>query len=194
MIETNRLIIREMDSSDRDIEALYAILSDVEVNAYLPWYPLKSVDEAKTYFQQRIQPKYDAVDEGYYFAVCKKADNKPIGYIAVSGDESHDFGYGLRKDFWNQGIITEAAAAVIDFLKTKKWSYITATHDRKNPASGAVMKKLGMDYKYSYNEQWQPKDILVTFRMYQMNFDGKERTYQQYWEKYSEHFIEDEVQ
>lgn len=33
------------------------------------------------------------------------------------------------------------------------------------------MKRLGMVYQYSYMEQWQPKDIPVTFRMYQMNFD-----------------------
>ncbi len=40
------------------------------------------------------------------------------------------------------------------------------------------MKKLGMKYQYSYKEQWQPKDILVTFRMYQLNLDEhKDRVY-----------------
>ncbi len=56
------------------------------------------------------------------------------------------------------------------------------------------MKKLGMSYKYSYVEQWQPKDIPVTFRMYQLNFDGyEERTYMEYWNKYKEHFVENNV-
>lgn len=41
-----------------------------------------------------------------------------------------------------------------------------------NPNSGAVMKKLGMVYQYSYEEQWQPKDIPVLFRLYQMDLDG----------------------
>lgn len=36
------------------------------------------------------------------------------------------------------------------------------------------MKRIGMEYQYSYEEQWQPKDILVTFRMYQLNLDGQE--------------------
>lgn len=49
--------------------------------------------------------------------------------------------------------------------------YITATHDVNNPRSGNVMKRLGMLYKYSYIEQWQPKNIPVTFRMYQLNFN-----------------------
>ena len=70
--------------------------------------------------------------------------------------------------------------------------FITATHDIKNPRSGEVMKKLGMIYQYSYEEQWQPKNIPVTFRMYQLNFDGEnDRVYKKYWEQYPVHFIED---
>lgn len=70
--------------------------------------------------------------------------------------------------------------------------FITATHDIKNPRSGEVMKKLGMIYQYSYEEQWQPKNIPVTFRMYQLNFDGQnDRVYKKYWEQYPVHFIED---
>ena len=70
--------------------------------------------------------------------------------------------------------------------------YITATHDVHNPRSGGVMKQLGMQYRYSYEEQWQPKDILVTFRMYQLNFDGEqERIYKKYWDNSAVHFIEE---
>ena len=69
--------------------------------------------------------------------------------------------------------------------------YITATHDMNNPASGAVMRKLGMTYQYTYKEQWQPKNFLVAFRLYLMNLDGKEeRTYMKYWNLSEEHFIE----
>ena len=54
------------------------------------------------------------------------------------------------------------------------------------------MKKLGMKYQYSYEEQWQPKNILVTFRMYQLNLDGnEERVYKKYWNMYKKHFIEE---
>lgn len=50
------------------------------------------------------------------------------------------------------------------------------------------MKKVGMLYKYSYKEMWQPKNYEVTFRMYQLNFDSVDRT-MEYWDKCS-HFIE----
>ena len=49
-----------------------------------------------------------------------------------------------------------------------------------------------MQYKYSYKELWQPKNYEVTFRMYQLNFDGIARTYMEYWDKYP-HFIEDNL-
>ena len=109
-----------------------------------------------------------------------------------SGDtDSRDFGYGLRKDFWGKGIASEAAAAVVERLKNAGYDYITATHDVNNPKSGEVMKRIGMKYCYSYVEQWQPKNIPVTFRMYQLNFDGSnERVYMDYWHTYPEHFIE----
>ena len=107
------------------------------------------------------------------YAICLKSNNIPIGYIKLSHDESHDLGYAVRKEYWNQGITTEAAAALIKYLKTLDLPYITATHDIKNPGSGEVMKKVGMKYKYSYEEQWQPKNIKVIFRMYQINLDGK---------------------
>ena len=69
--------------------------------------------------------------------------------------------------------------------------YITATHDVNNPRSGKVMQALGMKYQYSYEESWQPKNFLVTFRMYQLNFDKeKDRVYRKYWDKYPVHFIE----
>lgn len=109
-------------------------------------------------------------------------------------EDSHDFGYGLLKSFWHQGIVTEACLAVIEQLRQDHIPYITATHDIHNPRSGQVMKRLGMKYQYSYEEQWLPKNILVTFRMYQLNLDGHdERVYQKYWQLTDVHYVENEA-
>ena len=133
-------------------------------------------------------------DDVYRFAVCLKEDDIPIGEIHASQDESRDLGFVLKKEFWRRGIMTEAVNAVIERLMRDKVPYITATHDIHNPRSGAVMKKAGMRYCYSYEEDWQPKNIRVTFRMYQRNLDGKdERIYRGYWNKYPSHFVEREL-
>lgn len=49
---------------------------------------------------------------------------------------------------------------------------------------------MGMVYQYSYEEQWQPKDIRVVFRLYQMDLDGQERSYRGYWDRNPVHFVE----
>ncbi|MEI0490060.1 GNAT family N-acetyltransferase [Brachyspira pulli] len=189
MLNTQRLIIRKFNIDDT--EALFSILSDEEVNKYLPWFPFKSLEDTKNHLVN-FYLKTNDNNNFYRYAVCLKENNIPIGYIHFeNNNDNNDFGYGLKKEYWNKGIITEAAKTVIEELKRNNVKYITATHDRNNIASGEVMKKIGMTYKYSYEELWQPKNFLVVFRMYQLNLDdNKERVYKGYLEKYSNHFIE----
>lgn len=190
-LETERLLLRKF--IENDLAAFFEIYRDKEVNTYLPWYPPKSMEEAKVFFEERYAAAY-AQPSGYRYAICLKSDNIPIGYVNVSSDDNHDLGYGLRKEFWHKGIVSEAAKAVAEQVKKDGMLYITATHDVKNPRSGNVMKALGMSYKYTYEELWQPKNYLVTFRMYQLNFDGNnERIYKEYWNKYKNHFVENGI-
>ena len=107
-------------------------------------------------------------------------------------EEHHDFGYGLRREFWHRGIATEAGEAVIEQVRKDGLPYISATHDRDNPRSGNVMRKVGMVYRYSYEELWQPKNFPVIFRMYQLNLNGdKDFVYRKYWDESDKHFIEE---
>lgn len=186
-IETERLILRKFAANDA--EALLHIYGDKEVNTFLPWFPLNTLEEAEELLEERYLKAY-LQPRGYNYAICLRQDNTPVGYINVSMDNSYDFGYGLCKEFWRRGIVTEAGKAVIAQLKKDKLPYITATHDVQNVRSGNVMKRLGMSYQYSYEEQWQPKDILVTFRMYQLNLNGEEQSvYMKYWNASEVHFV-----
>ena len=108
-IETNRLILRRFEETD--MEAVYELFSDKEVNNFLPWYPVKDMDESEDFFEKRLKGKK------YCFAICLKDDDYPIGYVHVEDDDSHDFGYALRKEYWHKGIVSEASTAVIELLK-----------------------------------------------------------------------------
>ena len=190
-LETDRLILRKF--TEDDLEALYYMHSDEEVNRFLPWFPLRNMEDAKAFYEERFVSRYRE-ERAYGYAVCLKENDYLVGYVNVSMDDSYDFGYGLRRKFWHRGIITEAGKAVIEQLRRDGIPYITATHDVNNPRSGSVMKRLGMKYRYSYQEQWQPKNIQVIFRMYQLNLDGNEnRIYQRYWDNSEVHFIERDV-
>ena len=189
--KTERLLLRAF--TEQDLEALFRILQDEDVNRFLPWYPVKTREETRRFYEERYAAA-DSRTHGYAYAICLKADNEPIGYIHVDGEEPHDLGYGLRKEFWHQGIVTEACRAVIAQLKRDGLPYITATHDRNNPRSGGVMRNVGMKYQYSYKEQWQPKNIPVLFRLYQLNLDGEEgRVYKKCWDTSAVHFVEPDL-
>ncbi len=187
-LETARLILRKF--TEADIEALYLLLRDEEVNKFLPWYPMKNIEETKKFYEERYAAKY-AQPQAYAYAICLKSNNDSIGYINIEMEESHDFGYGLHKEFWHKGIVTEAGEILIQQVKRDGISYITATHDVNNPHSGRVMQKLGMKYCYSYEEHWQPKNFPVVFRMYQLNFNEDDTfVYKKYWNMYHNHFVE----
>ena len=188
-IETERLLLRRF--RPEDIPALFSIYGDREVNTYLPWRPLASCQEAERLFENEYAVAYRE-PRGYRYAVCLKADDIPIGYVHVDPEGARDLGYALSRAFWHQGIAVEATRAAAAQAKRDGLPFITATHDVNNPRSGSVMRALGMRYQYTYREQWQPKDIPVTFRLYQLNLDGNEtRVYWKYWERYAVHYIED---
>lgn len=186
---TERLILRKFNT--KDMQAIFEIFQDKIVNEFLPWFPLKNIEEAKKFYQERYQTIYDQ-NQGYAYAICLKEDDIPIGYINIDMNDAHDLGYGLKHDFWYKGIITEASFALIKQAKKDHIPFITATHDINNYRSGNVMKKIGMKYCYSYEESWQPKNKPITFRMYQLNLDEYDnRIYKQYWNTYKTHFIEE---
>lgn len=189
---TERLILRKFVI--KDLDDIFSLYSDEEVNKFLPWFPHQSKEETAKYLQEVVMAEYKK-PLAYCYAIATKEANLAIGYVTIhdinSAGGSCDLGYALKKEFWNRGIVTEACNAIISQLKDNGFIFLTATHDINNIASGEVMKKLGMKYCYSYIEQWQPKNISVMFRLYQMNFDDNDKSiYNGYWENSIEHFVE----
>lgn len=183
VLETERLLLRPFQREDGP--AMLPILSHREVNRFLPWSPVESLEECVRFLEERL------MGPGRY-AVCLKNVLSPVGYVTVGGPDSFDLGYGLARRWWGQGLAAEAAGAVAEELRRVGLPCLTATHDVENPASGRVMEKLGMTYRYSYVEQWQPKDLRVTFRLYQLDLDGQERpAYPGYWDTHPEHWVEE---
>lgn len=195
IIMTQRLILRPF--CHEDIDDLHEILSDVQVNTYLPWFVSQCREDTERFLYERIFPSMQK-GEAYFYAIEEKASHRVIGYVDVTDidvqEKCGDLGYGIHRDYWHQGIATEAAKALVISLKKGGFAYLHATCDRKNKASGKVLSKIGMTYMYSYEEQWQPKDYLVVFRMYQINFDHhQDRIFKKYWDMYPIHYIEEEL-
>lgn len=190
-LETERVILRKFN--ENDLDDVFTLYSDREVNEFLPWFPHESRDKSQAFLSNVLLKEYER-PVAYCYAIELKENRKVIGFVILHGINSElaygDLGYALRKEYWGQGLVAECCLAVVEQLKKDGFTYITATHDKNNLKSGRVMQKIGMQYKYSYVEQWQPKNIEVTFRLYQLNFDGVDRTHLEYWDKSPNHFIE----
>lgn len=185
-IETARLILRKASTSD--LEDMHELLGDNEVNRYLPFFKANSIEETKAFLNERFIDAYKR-EQAYRYVISLKDTGKVIGYIVYSISASHDTGYALNRKYWSKGYATEALIALLSRVKEAGFPFASATHDQNNPKSGEVLKRAGMKYHYSYRELWQPKNIEVIFRFYQINYEEC-KIYEEYKRLYPDNFVE----
>lgn len=131
----------------RDARDLYEYGRDPEVARHVLWDAYTSVGEVRSYIRFMLR-KYHAGEPSSWCIVWKET-NEVIGTIGFMWiEEEHasaEVGYSLSRPFWNRGIMTEALRAVIDYAFDElRLNRIEAQHETGNPASGAVMRKCGM--------------------------------------------------
>lgn len=149
-IETERLILRPFCMDDA--EAMYQNwASDPDVVKYLTWPAHVSIEVSKAVLKEWV-PSYQQEDYYQWAIVLKENGNDPIGSISavhMNDDiEMAHVGYCLGKNWWHMGIMSEAMKAVMDFFFDKVGvNRIESRHDPRNPHSGMVMKKCGMEYE-----------------------------------------------
>ena len=149
-IETDRLILREFSLDDA--EAMFRNwASDPEVVKYLTWPAHANVDVSREVLKDWVS-SYMQKDYYQWAIVLKENGNDPIGSMsAVKVNDDIDMvhiGYCMGRDWWHQGIMSEALQAVMDFFFDEVGANrIESRHDPRNPHSGMVMKKCGMKYE-----------------------------------------------
>ncbi len=141
-LKTERLTLRKFkESDDTDI---FEWASNPKVTRYLSYPTHESYADSKKI--AKLWAEEAQQTDKYNWAI--EFGGKVIGNICVvSHDNLWEAGMGWQIDalYWNQGIMTEAATAVFDFLFCEVGFHrISAGHDTRNPASGKVMEKLGM--------------------------------------------------
>ena len=143
IIPTERLILSELKGKDIPFIVQYLqhrIFSDLTSN--IP-HPYLESDAASW-----LKMSKEAFDNhtGYTFAIRNK-EGQIMGAIGLHDrdDDKAELGYWIGIPYWNKGLVTEAAQAVLDFgFKKLEFNKIFATHFLHNPASGRIMEKIGM--------------------------------------------------
>jgi len=103
--------------------------------------------------EEWIRTHSDAFTEGRQanFAVTDRQKGHLLGAIGLTLDSESrhgDLGYWIGVKHWGNGYCTEAAEAVLYYGFTQLLLHrIFAHHMARNPASGRVMQKIGMQYE-----------------------------------------------
>lgn len=87
-----------------------------------------------------------------------------IGLVIVERHKRAELGYWVTRERWGQGVAGEAGRAVIAFgFEVLGLERIEANHYPENPASGAVLRKLGMRHEgHARHAVWRdnvPRDL-----------------------------------
>ena len=145
VVETPRLILRPLRKSDaRD---LFSWCSDPEVAVYVLWEPHQSLSETRSYIRY-IRRLYREGRPSSWGLVDRESQQVigTIGLMFYSPENrSCEIGYSLSRFFWGRGLMTEAVSAFIHlFFHHLDLNRIEAQHDIRNPRSGRVLEKCGM--------------------------------------------------
>jgi [ribosomal protein S5]-alanine N-acetyltransferase len=135
-----------------DVDDLLEYTGDEEWARYqinIPPVPLsrKQAEELTALFSDTVA--WEKIGMLQMFAIV--LDGKVIGEIAVNQREEDrpnervEITYSLARKYWNKGLMTEAARAVMNWaFQTYNFNRLYAWCDPRNTGSWRVMEKLGM--------------------------------------------------
>lgn len=166
-LETERLILRKLRAEDD--EAVFAYASDPEVARYVGWDVHRSIEDSRAYIDVTLE-SYANGDPASW-GIETRDTGTLIGAAGFfNWDLTHaraEFGYSLRRRYWNLGYTTEAALAMIDFgFTTMELNRIEAQCAPSNVASARVMEKAGMSYEGLLRERMFTKGMYRDLKIY----------------------------
>lgn len=161
-LETERLILRQLQPSDAP--ALFHYFSKDEVMKYYDLDTFSELEQAEnliSLFNERYTAK-----QGIRWGITQKADDVVIGtcgYHNVRTEHSKaEIGYELSPAFWQQGIMTEAVQAIIEF-GFSQWNLnrIEAFINPENEGSRKLLTKIGLREEGFLKEYFFEKGCFV---------------------------------
>ena len=163
LIETERLILRELEYTDKN--DLFEMDSDPEVHLYIENNPVKTIDEIQKVIEMlKVQYKENGIAR---WAVVDKMTYECIGWSGLkyfnqplnNHNNFYELGYRFKRKHWGKGFATESSNAILDYgftnLNVDKFFAIT---DPKNANSKKVLAKLGFDFQETFDYEGNTTD------------------------------------
>lgn len=149
ILETKKLILRHLVPNDLD--RLFALYSDAEVRRYIPEGTL-TYEETKEELEWFLNGHPEHPELGLW-ATIHKESNRFIGRCGllpwmIDQRPEVEVAYMLAKEYWGQGLGTEAASAILDYgFQQLQLPRLICLIDRENSASIKVALNIGMTFE-----------------------------------------------
>ncbi len=153
LIETERLVIRELDA-ERDAAFILDLLNQPSFIKYIGDRGVRTVDESRDFIENRYRQSYR--DHGYgLYTVALKSEipdpDSPIGicgFVRRPGLDGPDIGFAFLPQFERQGFALESAAAMMRYGdETLGFTEVFAITTLDNTSSIRLLEKLGFSFE-----------------------------------------------
>ena len=141
VIKTERLIIKSPELED--VDAMVALVNNWEITKWLSNVPYPYLQSDGIGFVKRSKQKHEIGSNFNYLVFLQ---DTLVGGVGLSLQENgiYNLGYWVGKQYWGQGIATEASYALLAFgFDNLRQTKIQAGYFDGNDASARVLKKLG---------------------------------------------------
>ena len=156
-LETQRLVLRPWAAEDA--QELYRYASDPMVGPAAGWPVHRSVAESRQIIREVL-----SAPETY--AVVRKDTGLPVGSVGLlQGDAANapvtegetELGYWIGVPHWGQGLIPEAATALLDHaFRDLHCTAVWCSYYADNEKSRRVAEKLGFRYHHTVEQEPVP--------------------------------------
>lgn len=140
--ETPRLIIREFSAEEENV-----FLDHYNDEAILLYIPKRTREERSNIFRKAIA-SYGDINALRIWGIFNKADGDFAGTCLLRpftfDNSKTELGYSIERKYWNKGIGTEMASAMVDYAFEKLHSlHMAAVTIPENIGSQRVLQKAG---------------------------------------------------
>lgn len=169
-LEITRLLLRDFVFEDWPV--IYALSCEPTVTGFQSWLRLAHEEAARHWVTEAIFHNSLLPRSSHNLAIIHKESDQVIGWLGWGkpgrpepGD--YDFGYALLPAFWNQGFMSEALSAAVNFMFcVLNAGIVFGECDKANPASARVMEKAGLRLVADWSDVDEENGGKVTMQRY----------------------------